>query len=147
MSVDPVTTEVIASRLREIAATMEHVLYHSGYSPILRESKDGTAGLTDTGGRVIMLSGGLQYHYTAYHRAVQAVLAAYPAETLRNGDSFITNDPYKCGNPHVPDFTAVTPIFHKGSLIGFGVSLAVNGHLPGRVSLLGETASKVLGLA
>jgi N-methylhydantoinase B len=135
MSIDPITTEVIASRLREIAATMEHVLYHSGYSTILRESKDGTAGLTDTEGRVIMLSGGLQYHYTAYTRAVQSVLAEYPAEMLKPGDSFITNDPYKCGNPHVPDFTAVTPIFHNMALIGFGVSLAhksdIGGLVPG----------------
>ena len=45
MNIDPVTTEVVASRLRETAATMEYALYHSGYSPILRESKDGTAGL------------------------------------------------------------------------------------------------------
>ena len=44
MSIDPITIEVVTSRLREIAATMEHALYHSGYSPILRESRDGTAG-------------------------------------------------------------------------------------------------------
>jgi hypothetical protein len=30
---------------------------------------------------------------------------------------------------------------------GFGMSLAVNGHLPGRVGLLGETAAKVVGSA
>jgi N-methylhydantoinase B len=64
-SVDPVTTEVVASRLREIAAGMEYALYHSGYSPILRESKDGTAGLTDPAGRVVIIGGGLQYHFTA----------------------------------------------------------------------------------
>ena len=46
--IDPVTTEVVASRLREAAATMEYALYHSGYSPILRESKDGTAGLAES---------------------------------------------------------------------------------------------------
>jgi N-methylhydantoinase B/oxoprolinase/acetone carboxylase alpha subunit len=56
-TVDPVTTEVVASRLRETAATMEYALYHSGYSPILRESKDGTAGLTDPEGRVVIISG------------------------------------------------------------------------------------------
>ena len=28
---------------------MEHALYHSGYSPILRESKDGTAGAIEVG--------------------------------------------------------------------------------------------------
>jgi N-methylhydantoinase B len=135
MSIDPVTTEVVASRLREIAASMEYALYHSGYSPILRESKDGTAGLTDSVGRVVMLSGGLQYHFTAYQQAVQAVLARYPAETLKPGDSFITNDPYKGGSPHAPDFFAVTPGFHGVHLVGFGVSLAhksdIGGLVPG----------------
>ena len=97
MNIDPVTTEVVASRLRETAATMEHALYHSGYSPILRESKDGTAGLTDTAGRVVIVSGGIQFHFTAYQQAVQAMLARYPRDKLRPGDSFICNDPYKGG--------------------------------------------------
>lgn len=135
MSVDPVTTEVVASRLRETAATMEFALYHSGYSPILRESKDGTAGVTDAEGRVVIISGGLQYHFTAYQQAVQAVLARYPAASLKPSESFVTNDPYKCGSPHAPDFVAVTPAFHQGILIGFGVSLAhksdIGGLVPG----------------
>lgn len=135
MSIDPITTEVIASRLREAASTMEYALYHSGYSPILRESKDGTAGLTDAHGRVIMLSGGLQYHFTAYEQAVRALLARHPAETLRPGDSFISNDPYKSGSPHASDFCAITPAFHQEILIGFGVSLAhksdIGGLVPG----------------
>ena len=134
-TVDPVTTEVVASRLRETAATMEYALYHSGYSPILRESKDGTAGLTDPEGRVVIISGGLQYHFTAYQQAVQAVLARYPAADLKPGESFISNDPYKCGSPHAPDFVAVTPAFHEGVLLGFGVSLAhksdIGGLVPG----------------
>ena len=41
---DPVTTEIVTYRLAEVAASMEHALYHAGYSPILRESRDGTAG-------------------------------------------------------------------------------------------------------
>lgn len=135
MNIDPVTIEVVASRLREAAATMEHVLYHSGYSPILREFKDGTSGLTDKSGRVVMLSGGIQYHYTAYEQSVQAMLARYPRESLRPGDSFICNDPYKCGVPHASDFCAITPAFHGGDLVGFGVSLAhksdIGGIVPG----------------
>jgi N-methylhydantoinase B len=114
---------------------MEYALYHSGYSPILRESKDGTAGITDAEGRVIMISGGLQYHFTAYQQTVQAVLARYPADRLRPGESFVANDPYHCGCPHAPDFVALTPAFHKGVLIGFGVSLAhksdIGGLVPG----------------
>ena len=135
MKVDPITTEVLASRLRETVATMEHALYHSGYSPILRESKDGTAGLTDKRGRVVMLSGGIQYHYTAYEQSVQAVLARYPLARLQPGDSFVCNDPYKGGMPHAPDFCAITPAFHRGELVGFAVSLAhksdIGGIVPG----------------
>lgn len=134
-ALDPITTEVVASRLREAAAAMEYALYHSGYSPILRESKDGTAGLTDAQGRVVIISGGLQYHFTAYQQAVLAVLARYPAAGLKPGESFVTNDPYKGGSPHAPDFIAVTPAFYQGTLIGFGVSLAhksdVGGIVPG----------------
>ena len=135
MNIDPVTVEVVASRLREAAATMEHVLYHSGYSPILRESKDGTAGLADAEGRVVIVGGGIQYHFMQYQLAVQAVLARYPAATLKPGESFITNDPYKAGSSHVPDMVAITPGFHDGKLIGFGVSVAhkadIGGLVPG----------------
>ncbi|HUZ74435.1 MAG TPA: hydantoinase B/oxoprolinase family protein [Stellaceae bacterium] len=135
MTIDPVTTEVVASRLREAAATMEHALYHSGYSPILRESKDGTAGLADAEGRVVIVGGGIQYHFMQYQLAVQAVLARYPKATLKPGESFITNDPYKAGSSHVPDMVAITPGFHDGVLIGFGVSVAhkadVGGLVPG----------------
>ena len=135
MKVDPVTTEVVASRLREIASSMEYALYHSGYSPILRELKGRHCRPDDAVGRVVIISGGLQYHFTAYQQAVQAVLARYPAASLKLGESFITNDPYKGGSPHAPDFVAVTPAFHAGILIGFGVSLAhkldIGGLVPG----------------
>jgi N-methylhydantoinase B len=134
MSIDPITIEVVTSRLREIAAGMEHALYHAGFSPILRESRDGTAGLTDAQGRVLMVGGGLQYHSLPYEQAVRAVVAHF-RERIRDGDSFIVNDPYVAGNPHVPDMVAVTPAFHDGALIGFGVSIAhkadVGGLVPG----------------
>ncbi len=136
MTIDPITTEVIASRLAEIAGSMEYALYHSGYSPILRESKDGTAGLTDAAGRVVMLSGGLQYHVLAYEQAVREVLRRYPGDRMRPGDSFIANDPYLAGNAHAPDLVAVSPAFHPdGTLVGFGVSIAhkadIGGIVPG----------------
>lgn len=134
-TLDPITTEVVLNRVREIATSMAHALFHSGYSPILRESQDGTAGLTDALGRVIVVGGGLQYHSLLYSRAVASVLERYPAATLRQGESFISNDPYKAGNSHVPDMVVVTPAFYRGALIAFGVSVAhkadVGGLVPG----------------
>ena len=135
MSLDPITAEVILSRLRETTAAMAHALFHSGYSPILRESQDGTAGLTDGTGRVIMVGGGLQYHSLLYSQAVAGILRYYPASEMREGDSFISNDPFKVGNSHVPDMVVATPAFYDGNIIGFGVSVAhkadVGGLVPG----------------
>jgi N-methylhydantoinase B len=135
VSIDPVVTEVVVSRLREVAAMMEHALYHSGYSPILRESRDGSVGLTDAQGRVLIVGGGLQYHSLPYQQAVACVIERFGRAGLREGDSFIVNDPYLCGNPHVPDMVAITPAFHRGELVGFCVTIAhkadVGGIVPG----------------
>ena len=121
MSLDPITTEVVLSRVRETTEAMAHALFHSGYSPILRESQDGTAGLTDADGQVIMVGGGLQYHSMLYTKAVESLLAVYPADTMRPGDSFVCNDPYQAGNSHVPDMVVLTPVFYQGRRIAFGV--------------------------
>ena len=82
-----------------------------------------------------MVSGGLQYHSLPYQQAVRSVLAAYPRETLRPGDSFVVNDPYLGGNPHAPDLIAITPAFAGERIVGFGVSIAhkadIGGIVPG----------------
>ena len=124
MSLDPITIEVVLSRLRETTEAMAHALFHSGYSPILRESQDGTAGLTDGAGRVVMVGGGLQYHSLLYSKSIGSIFERYPPETMREGDSFVCNDPYKAGNSHVPDFVVATPAFFEGRLVAFGVSVA-----------------------
>ena len=135
MSLDPITIEVVLSRLRETTESMAHALFHSGYSPILRESQDGTAGLTDGAGRVVMVGGGLQYHSLLYSKAIGSIFERYPAEDMRDGDSFVCNDPYKAGNSHVPDFVVATPAFFEGRIVAFGVSVAhkadVGGLVPG----------------
>lgn len=131
---DPITLEVINNRLREIVATMEHLLFHSGYSTILRESFDGSAGLCDAEGRAVMALGA-PYHLFPYHYSVEGVLRAHPVEEMEDGDSFVLTDPYWGGNLHVPDLVVVTPIFVDGSVIGFTVSIAhktdVGGLVPG----------------
>ena len=135
MTLDPITTEVVLSRVRETTEAMAHALFHSGYSPILRESQDGTAGLTDADGRVIMVGGGIQYHSMLYTKSVESLLAAYPGDAMEDGDSFVCNDPYQAGNSHVPDMVVATPVFYEGRRIAFGVSVAhkadVGGLVPG----------------
>ena len=134
MSIDPITIEVVSNRLREVAADMEHALYHSGFSPILRESRDGTAGLTDAAGRVLMVGGGLQYHSLPTSRPCAPSWRGIRATASATGDSYIVNDPYVRQSARA-DLVAVTPAFHGGALIGFGVSIAhkadIGGLVPG----------------
>mgnify|MGYP006199901577 CR=1 FL=1 len=54
-------------------------------------------------------------------RAVKALLAAYPADTLVPGDVLITNDPW-LGTGHLFDFVVVTPVFRKGQPVALFAS-------------------------
>lgn len=137
MTPDPVTQEILLGRLRETTVAMEHALFHSGYSPILRESFDGSAGFTDSGGDAIIGSGGIHYHLLMYGGMVEGVRRVYGAE-MYDGDCFIGNDPYLVGNAHVPDVMVATPVFHEDRLIAFAVSIShksdVGGLVPGSSS-------------
>lgn len=135
-TIDPVTLEVLNNRLREIVSTMEHLLFHGGYSTILRESKDGSAVITDRDGCAVYA--GSQLHLTPYQYTLRAILETYPAETMKEGDAFVANDPYLTGVFHASDVAIVSPIFHGGTLVGFTASIAhksdIGGLVPGSAS-------------
>ncbi|MBI2370682.1 MAG: hydantoinase B/oxoprolinase family protein, partial [Deltaproteobacteria bacterium] len=50
---DPITLEIIDSRLDEVVGEMQEILYHTGYSTIIRESKDASAAITTAAGEVV----------------------------------------------------------------------------------------------
>ena len=50
-------------------------------------------------------------------RAVKALIAKFPPETLTPGDVLITNDPWLCAG-HLFDIAVVTPVFAAGRLVG-----------------------------
>ena len=132
---DPILLAVINNRLAETVTTMERLLFHSGYSTILRESYDGSAGITDVNDGAV-LSSGMATHLPPYYYSVQAILKRYAIADMREGDSFIVNDPYLAGNLPLPDVVIVSPAFHRGQHLGFCVSIAhepdLGGIVPGR---------------
>src|SRR5271155_3933638 len=99
MTLDPIELEVIKAGLEEAALTMENQLFHSGYSPILRESFDGSAAITNSDGGVVVATG-IPVHLFSYYYSVQAVLK-HAGDRMKPGDSFLLNDPYVGGNLHV----------------------------------------------
>jgi N-methylhydantoinase B len=125
MSIDPILLEVIANRLEEIQQVMKHRLFHTGYSTILRESFDGSAGLTTADGRLIGASG-MTTHTGPYARLVRAIVEKYGAD-IHSGDAFVTNDPYRGGSSHTPDVATAAPVFVDGEIVAFCTSF---GHKP-----------------
>jgi N-methylhydantoinase B len=134
---DGITLEIIGQRIAEIVSTMEVLLFHSGYSVILRESNDGSASVLDREGRVVAGSGA-PVHIAAYSYTIRGLLERYPWERMREHDAFILNDPYIGGMHHVPDMAVVTPVFWEGKPLGFCATIAhksdVGGLVPGSSS-------------
>lgn len=120
---DAIKLEILRARVGEIISTARHLLFHSGYSTILRETQDGSVTLCDREGHVIHSGGGPMQTF-GYYITVQGVLKFHPLETMNDGDCYIASDPYVGGMLHVPDVAIVTPVFVEGEIIGFMVSHA-----------------------
>ena len=121
---DPVTLEIYWSRLISIADEAAAGLLRAAFSTIVRESNDfGTVLMDEKGDSVSENTGGIASFSCILPRTAKAFLGRFPAESWRPGDTVITNDPW-LATGHLPDFTAVTPIFHRGRLVGFAGSIA-----------------------
>ncbi|CAN7705594.1 hydantoinase B/oxoprolinase family protein [Variovorax paradoxus] len=60
-------------------------------------------------------------HVNSMADSVLHFLRAFPADTMRDGDVFVTNDPWK-GTGHLFDVVMVTPVFHGGKLVALFAS-------------------------
>ena len=95
---DPVTYQVIQSRLSGIVQEMQDNVFRTGYSTIIRETHDASCMLLDADGNVV----GEHVIAAAALNALPEVLRARhvrsgsPA-TSHPGDAFITNHPYEGG--------------------------------------------------
>src|SRR6266550_8505396 len=124
---DPITLEVLWSRLITIADEAATALVRTAFSTIVRESNDFSLVLTDAqGDSVAENSGGIPSFVGILPRTIRHMLALRPVRVWRPGDSMITNDPW-LATGHLPDATLVSPIHYRGRVIAFVGSVA---HLP-----------------
>lgn len=121
---DAITLEILWSRLISIADEAAAALLRTAFSTIVRESNDFATVLMDANGDSISENtGGIASFSCILPKTVKHFLAKFPAPGWRPGDCVITNDPW-LATGHLPDITAVTPIFHKDRLVGFAGSIA-----------------------
>ena len=121
---DPITLEILWSRLISIADESAAALLRTSFSTIVRESNDFATVLMDANGDSLAENtGGIASFNGILPRTVKHFLARFPRDTWRPGDCVITNDPW-LATGHLPDITVVMPVFHGGELVAFSGSIA-----------------------
>jgi N-methylhydantoinase B len=135
--IDPVTVEVIRNKIAGLVDEMHYHFYRSGYSTIIRETRDFSCVILDRAGRLITAPP-MFFHGTVYRHFCRRVLDVYGPDGIDPGDVFVSNHPYEAGLPHVSDMGFVAPVFSGGRLIGFSGSIAhkadIGGSIPGSTS-------------
>ena len=134
MAVDPITVELLRNRIASTMEEMDYHLFRSGYSTIVRESRDFSCVVVDAQGR-ILVAPWLFLHGAVYYYCVQRIYAIYGEQNLAEGDVFVTNHPYEGMMPHASDMGFIAPIFHEGRIVAFAGTIAhkadVGGTVPG----------------
>ncbi len=117
-SLSLIQMQVMWDRLIAVTEEQALTLVRTGFSTSTREAGDVSAGVFDASGNMLAQAvTGTPGHVNAMARAVRHFLADFPLHTMRDGDVFFTNDPWK-GTGHLHDFTFVTPAFRNGKAIG-----------------------------
>jgi N-methylhydantoinase B len=123
---DAVGLEVMAHAFAGVAEEMGLVLVHSALSPNIRERRDASAALFDSGGEMIAQAAHIPVHLGALADAVAAVRALAPLP----GELFLLNDPY-AGGSHLPDLTLIGAIEIDGQVGGYSVVRAHHSDIGG----------------
>ncbi len=105
---DPVRLEIFRHLFTALAEEMGASLRRSAHSPNIKERRDYSCALFDTGGRVIAMGDHMPVHLGAMPMSVAAALAELG--DLAPGDVAILNDPFR-GGTHLPDITAIAPVY------------------------------------
>jgi 5-oxoprolinase (ATP-hydrolysing)/N-methylhydantoinase A len=115
---DPISLEILWSRLVTVVEEMWLTVCRTAFSLVISEAQDFACELLDPQGETLAHSPrAMPVFNLTLPLAVKALLERYPAETLQPGDVLITNDPWLCAG-HLFDIAVVTPVFREGRVVG-----------------------------
>ena len=119
MTMDSTRLQVLWDRLLAVVEEQGQALIRAAFSPIVRECGDISAGIFDAEGRMLAQAvTGTPGHVNTMAMAVESLRARFPAQDMRPGDIYMTNDPW-IASGHLNDFLLMMPIMHEGRLAGF----------------------------
>jgi N-methylhydantoinase B len=131
---DPILTRVLWNRLISIVDEAAAGLVRTSYSMVVRDFHDYCVALFDPRGEMLVHSTRSTPGFIGIMPPVMRnFLAAFPAETLVEGDVLITNDPW-LATSHLLDVSLATPIFQDGHLVAFAVCVVHHLDIGGRMA-------------
>jgi 5-oxoprolinase (ATP-hydrolysing) len=111
---DPVKLEIFNNLFRAIAEEMGVTLQNTSYSVNIKERLDFSCAIFDQQGQLVANAPHIPVHLGSMSESIRALITA-KGNTLKPGDVYISNNPYN-GGTHLPDITAITPVFAPSSL-------------------------------
>ena len=130
-----VELSLFSHRLGAICEEMGAVLKRSAISPNIRDREDFSCALFTIEGELIAQAAHIPVHLGSMAFAMTAVVGRFDWQP---GDVVLFNDPY-LGGTHLPDVTAVSPVFVDERLIAFAAARAhhadIGGASPGSMGV------------
>jgi N-methylhydantoinase B len=116
--------QIMWNRLIAVVEEQAQTMIRTAFSTTVREAGDLSAGIFDLQGRMMAQAvTGTPGHVNSMAESVGHFLQKFPTDAMREGDHYITNDPW-LGTGHLHDLTVVTPAFHHGRIVGLFANTA-----------------------
>mgnify|MGYP000935187799 CR=1 FL=1 len=124
---DAVGLAIMWDRLVSLTDEIVSTLVRSSFSTIVYESYDLSCVVLDAETNSIAQGTfGIPAFIGSAPVTLRHMLRRFPAETLKPGDIVVTNDPW-LGTGHLFDITMMRPVFRKGRIVAYTISIT---HLP-----------------
>jgi len=107
---DPIELEVFKNLYHSIAEEMGAALRRTSFSPNIKERRDYSCAVFDSGGEVIAMGDHMPVHLGSMPMSVAAAIQQC---SLEPDDMVMLNDPFR-GGTHLPDITLVMPVYGCG---------------------------------
>ncbi len=137
-SVDPVTIEVIQQSLSATTDEMFAVTRKTAMSSVIYEVLDFGVAVTDKNGALASAGAGIPSFIGMVDPAVRTIIKKFEADSINEGDIFVSNDPFAGGVSHTNDVVVSMPIFYRSELVAWvankGHWMDIGGMRPGSTS-------------
>jgi N-methylhydantoinase B len=116
-NISEIDVQIMWNRLLSVVEEQGQTLVRTAFSTSAREAGDISAGVFDLGGRMLAQAvTGTPGHINTMAASVGWFLEVFPVADMKEGDVYITNDPWK-GTGHLYDLVVVSPTFMDGRIV------------------------------